>query len=150
MQNSGVFLSGSWYQLAARQASLQRVRKPWSILCPHEMIAAACRQSPKTAEMMALAFHEARAGVDPEVTLTRLEGWAAHEAIAAAVYLFARHPDDPRAGILEAANTPGDSDSLATLLGALVGARGGIASLPAEWVRDVERAEELSALALRV
>ncbi len=112
-----------------------------------EMVAAACRYSPKTAEMMALAMHEASTGVAPEVTLTRLEGWAAHEAIAAAVYLVARHPDDPRRAILEAANTPGDSDSLATLAGALVGARVGLSKLPPGWVGDVERSAELRALA---
>jgi ADP-ribosylglycohydrolase len=115
-----------------------------------EMIAAACRYSARTGEMMATAIEEARAGVGPEVTLERLEAWAAHEAIAAAVYLFTRHPDDPRAAILEGANTPGDSDSIATLAGAMVGARCGIGALPAEWVRDVERSQELAALAQRI
>lgn len=115
-----------------------------------EMVAAACRYSPKTAGMMARAIDEAWSGVGPETTLERLEGWAAHEAIAAAVYLFARHPDDPRAAILEGANTPGDSDSLATLAGALVGARVGVGALPGEWVRDLERVEELAQLALAI
>ena len=67
--------------------------------------------------MMATAIEEARTGIPPQQTLKRLQGWAAHEAIAAAVYLFTRHADDPRAAILEGANTPGDSDSLATLAG---------------------------------
>ncbi len=115
-----------------------------------EMVAAACRYSPKTAAMMARAIDEAESGIGPETTLERLEGWAAHEAIAAAVYLFARHPDDPRAAILEGANTPGDSDSLATLAGALVGARVGIAAFPPDWVRDVERSEALLALAAAI
>src|SRR5690606_22183692 len=94
-----------------------------------EMVAAACRYSPRTAAMMARAIDEAEGGVGPETTLARLEGWAAHEAIAAAVYLFVRHPDDPRAAILEGANTPGDSDSLATLAGALCGARAGLGAI---------------------
>ena len=100
--------------------------------------------------MMATAVEEARTGVGPDVTLQRLQGWAAHEAIAAAVYVFTRHPDDPRAAILEGANTPGDSDSIATLAGGLVGARCGVDALPAEWVRDVERSEELAELARQV
>jgi len=115
-----------------------------------EMVAAAARQSAKTAEMMHLAVDDARTGVEPEVTLDRLRGWAAHEAIAAAVYILARHPDDPRAAILEGANTPGDSDSLATLAGALVGARTGLAAIPENWVKDVERAEVLLQLAAAV
>lgn len=114
-----------------------------------EMIAAAARYSPRTAGMMAQALDEALDGTDPDVTLDRLRGWAAHEAIAAAVFLFVRFADDPRGAILQGANSSGDSDSLATLAGALVGARCGLEALPADWVRDVERSEELRALALR-
>ena len=112
------------------------------------MVAAARRHSAKTAEMMERAIHEAKLGVGPEVTLDRLRAWAAHEAIAAAVYLLARHPDETRAGILEGANTPGDSDSIATLAGALLGARNGIDSLPKDWLRDLERSAELETLAM--
>jgi ADP-ribosylglycohydrolase len=115
-----------------------------------EMVGAACRYSATTAAMMAAAIDEARAGVGPEVTLERLRAWAAHEAIAAAVYLLERHPEDARAAILEGANTPGDSDSIATLGGALVGARVGARGLPADWVRELERSDELLALALQV
>jgi ADP-ribosylglycohydrolase len=136
---------------AAMAVGVARVMRDEPVeLVLSEMVAAACRYSPKTAGMMARAIDEAWSGVGPETTLERLEGWAAHEAIAAAVYLFARHPDDPRAAILEGANTPGDSDSLATLAGALVGARVGIGAFPAEWVRDLERVDELAALALQI
>lgn len=103
--------------------------------------------SAPTAEMIARAVTEARDGTHPEVTLSRLEGWAAHEAIAAAAYVVARHPDDLRAALLEAANTPGDSDSIATLAGAILGARLGAGALPEAWIREVERTEELRALA---
>jgi len=96
---------------------------------------------------MAQSIEEALDGVGPEVTLDRNRGWAAHEAIAAAVYVLARHPTDAHAAILEGANTPGDSDSIATLAGSLVGARVGLQGLPAAWVRDVERADALTALA---
>ena len=111
------------------------------------MIEAAGRHDSGTSEMVARAYSEGGDGTAPEVTLDRLRGWAAHEAIAAAVYVAARHPRDPRAAILEGANTPGDSDSIATLAGALVGARTGLESLPPDWVRDVERSAELLGLA---
>jgi ADP-ribosylglycohydrolase len=107
------------------------------------MIQAARRYSPETADMIKRAVDEAGSGVEPKVTLQRLRGWAAHEAIAAGAYIFVRHADDPRTAILEGANTPGDSDSIATLAGALTAARCGVESLPAEWIRDVERSEEL-------
>ena len=114
------------------------------------MVAAACRHSARTAGKITRAIDEALRGIEPEVTLQRLLGWRGDEAIAAAVYTFIRHADDPTTAILEAANTPGDSDSLATLVGAMVGARGGVEALPEQWVRDVERSSELSALADRI
>lgn len=112
------------------------------------MVAVAGRYSAPTADMMTRAIEEASSGVGPDVTLDRNRGWAAHEAIAAAVYVFARHPDDPRAAILRGANTPGDSDSIATLAGALTGARCGHDSLPEAWRDGVERTAELRALAI--
>jgi ADP-ribosylglycohydrolase len=115
-----------------------------------EMLAAACRYSAPTAVMIAQAIDDGHAGAAPDDVLSRLQGWAAHEAIAAAVYVFVRHPDDPAAANLEGANTPGDSDSIATLAGALTGARCGVEALPPVWVRDVERSDELSKLAQQI
>lgn len=126
--------------------ALSLARKPDATVFT-AMIEAAGRHDSGTSEMIARAYAEAGDGTAPEVTLDRLRGWAAHEAIAAAVYVAARHPRDPRAAILEGANTPGDSDSIATLAGALVGARTGLDSWPSEWVRDVERSAELLGLA---
>ncbi|MCK6545233.1 ADP-ribosylglycohydrolase family protein [Myxococcota bacterium] len=114
-----------------------------------EMVRAAARYSEVTAEMISRAARDATAGVPPSTTLDRLRGWAAHEAIAAAVYVLLRHAEDPRAAILEGANTPGDSDSIASIAGALVGAHTGVAALPPSWVRDVERSDELATLARR-
>ncbi|MGE4067447.1 MAG: ADP-ribosylglycohydrolase family protein [Vicinamibacterales bacterium] len=111
------------------------------------MVSAAARHDDVTARMIRRAVGDAQAGTDPEEVLSRLEGWAAHEAIAAAAFVTARHPADPRAAILEGANTPGDSDSIATLAGALTGARAGLEAIPADWIRDLERNAELQALA---
>lgn len=111
------------------------------------MVESAARYSRPTSEMIRRAVDEAERGVEPAVTLDRLRAWAAHEAIAAGAYIFRRHPDDAAAAILEGANTPGDSDSIATLAGALVGARCGVDALPQAWIRDLERSDELSELA---
>lgn len=113
------------------------------------LVDSARRHDAGTADMIAAAAASGRAGERKESVLERLQGWAAHEAIAAATYVYVRHPDDFRAAVLEAANSPGDSDSIATLVGALVGARCGANAIPAEWRRDVERADALSALAAR-
>lgn len=112
-----------------------------------EMPDVAARHDPKTGAMIQQALIEAANGTPPTVTLQRLQGWAAHEAIAAGAYVVARHPGDIAAALLEAANTPGDSDSIATIAGALLGAAHGLESLPPGWVADLERNDELTALA---
>lgn len=71
------------------------------------------------------------------------EGWVAEEAVASALYCFWRHPEDYRAAVLEAVNTDGDSDSLATITGSIAGARLGLEGIPAEWVQGVERSDWL-------
>mgnify|MGYP003417677161 FL=1 len=63
------------------------------------------------------------------------------------MFVVARHERDLPGALLEGANAAGDSDSIATLAGALLGARLGIEALPAEWLRDVERSSELRTLA---
>lgn len=123
---------------------------------PPEIAAAAVEAArtydAKTAAMLEEAVDlagGAAGGDDPHEVLRRFQGWAAHEAMAAALYVFLRHADDPRAALLEGANADGDSDSIASLAGALAGARRGAHSLPVDWRRDVERQAELHALADR-
>ncbi len=111
------------------------------------MVDAAGRHDAGTASMAEKAVDEAAAGADPVEVLERLQGWAAHEAIAAAMFVIARHEHDLRGALLEGANADGDSDSIATLAGALLGARLGIEALSPNWVRDVERVDELRSLA---
>ena len=111
-----------------------------------KMCMSAHSYSVATAEMMREAYQDARSGIVPRITLDRLRGWAAHEAIAAAIYIIARHPRDLVTALLEAINTPGDSDSLGTLVGALLGAKLGSRALPNTWVQGLERHEELLAM----
>lgn len=119
-------------------------RAPADVLA--SMVEAAGRHDAGTARMAAQAVADAHAGAEPEAVLGRLQGWAAHEAIAAAMYVAARHERDLPGALLEGANAHGDSDSIATLAGALLGARLGLEAVPPHWVRDVERSEELLAL----
>lgn len=78
------------------------------------------------------------------------EGWVAEEAVAAALWCVWRHPDDFRAAVLRAANTDGDSDSVACIAGGIAGARLGLEAIPAEWVRDVEDAAYLQDVGRRL
>ncbi len=114
------------------------------------MTEAAGRWDSTTAGMLAEAANLVHQGEAPDGVLTHWQGWAAHEAIAAAAYVFLRNATNTPAGILEGANSEGDSDSIATLAGALLGASNGVESLPAEWVAEVERGGELGDLADQV
>lgn len=78
------------------------------------------------------------------------EGWVAEEAVAAALYCVWRSPDDYRAAVLLAANTDGDSDSLACIAGGISGARLGVEAIPAGWVDGVEDSQRLQEVAARL
>lgn len=60
------------------------------------------------------------------------------EAVAAALYCFATHPNDFSAAVLTAVNAGGDADTVAAMTGALVGTRGGGPALPPELVDGLE------------
>jgi len=47
---------------------------------------------------------------------------------------FLRHPVDFRAGVLEAVNAGGDTDSNASIVGSLIGMNVGVEGIPPEWV----------------
>ncbi|WP_433531841.1 ADP-ribosylglycohydrolase family protein [Micromonospora sp. CA-263727] len=74
-------------------------------------------------------------------------GWIAEEALATALYCAVRHADDPVGALARGARTAGDSDSIAALAGAFVGAAQGMAAWPAEWAGRIEYADQLAALA---
>lgn len=89
----------------------------------------------------------------PEVALSRAglgEGWVAEEAVASALYCLWREPDDYRRAVLLAANTTGDSDSIACIAGGVAGALHGAATIPAAWRERVEHAAALRELAGRL
>jgi ADP-ribosylglycohydrolase len=71
------------------------------------------------------------------------EGWIAEEALATAVYCVLRHPDDPVAAIGRAAASNGDSDSIACLAGAFLGAAYGLGAWPSEWAGRIEYSADL-------
>lgn len=64
--------------------------------------------------------------------------WTGDEAVASALYCFCRSPRDYRDTVVTAANTIGDSDSIACIAGAISGAYNGLGAIPAHWCRDVE------------
>ena len=88
---------------------------------------------------------------DEEKALSFLgEGWVGEEAVALALYCFLRYPDSYEKCVLRAANTNGDSDSIACIAGAISGAYLGVNAIPANWVERIERSEYLIDLSDRL
>ncbi|WP_026184745.1 ADP-ribosylglycohydrolase family protein [Salinispora vitiensis] len=71
-------------------------------------------------------------------------GWIAEEALATALFCAIRHADDPVSALARAATTSGDSDSIAGLTGAFLGAAHGMATWPEPWRDQIEYADELA------
>ncbi|MEU7585274.1 ADP-ribosylglycohydrolase family protein [Micromonospora sp. NPDC049230] len=74
------------------------------------------------------------------------EGWVAEEALTTALLCAIRHADDPVAALARGATTAGDSDSIAALAGAFVGAAVGMAAWPTGWINRIEYADQLTTL----
>lgn len=60
-------------------------------------------------------------------------GFVALDTAAFAIGVFLRHPDDFRAAVSEAVNAGGDTDTNASIVGALVGANVGASGIPEQW-----------------
>lgn len=78
------------------------------------------------------------------------ESWIAEEAVASALYCYWRSPEDFAQVILTAANTDGDSDSIACIAGGIAGAALGVDAIPPAWLETLEDADELRALAMEL
>jgi ADP-ribosylglycohydrolase len=78
------------------------------------------------------------------------QGWTGEEAVALALYCVLRYPDDYVACVHRAANTNGDSDSIACIAGGLMGARLGLDAIPQDWRLRCENTSGISDLAQRL
>ncbi|MBT4855663.1 ADP-ribosylglycohydrolase family protein [bacterium] len=114
------------------------------------MVITARKHDSQTADLIEWAREQAFNKVDSAIVFDRLRSWTAHEAIAAAAYIFAVSSDDIVKAIRLGVNTPGDSDSIAAMAGALVGARCGIEAIPNDWIKTVEQSQELQDLAKKI
>jgi ADP-ribosylglycohydrolase len=73
-------------------------------------------------------------------------GWVAEEALAAAVHTLVTFPGEPTDALRRAAFTDGDSDSIASITGALAGAAYGRSAFPSHWIENLEYRHELEGL----
>ncbi len=88
---------------------------------------------------------------DEEAALDHIgQGWVAEEAVALALYCVLRYPDDYVAAVRRAANSNGDSDSIACIAGGILGARLGLDAIPPGWRERCADAAYLRDLAERL
>lgn len=87
------------------------------------------------AEEGALAIAKAVAELPAPAGTTNgpVSGYIVH-TVEAALALTARHPDDLRAAVIETVALGGDTDTVAAIVGGLVGARVGRDGIPTDWL----------------
>jgi MFS family permease len=64
--------------------------------------------------------------------------------------LIDQAPDDPTSALRRAAFTDGDSDSIASITGALAGAAYGLSAFPSHWIGNLEYRRPLENLAIKL
>jgi ADP-ribosylglycohydrolase len=125
-----------------------------------EMMQAAAHYDMRTADMINQAIEYARKNYHADTieelfelskpVFARFRGWAAHEAIAAATYIFLVCSEDIQDAIFLGIHTPGDCDSIASMAAALVGAYGGMKHVPKDWITQVEDGTYISRLSVQM
>ncbi|MBV9471082.1 MAG: ADP-ribosylglycohydrolase family protein [Abitibacteriaceae bacterium] len=65
-----------------------------------------------------------------------VSGYVNH-TVPVALYAWLRHGNDYRAAVLDIVRCGGDTDSTAAIVGGIIGAAGGKASIPAEWLQSL-------------
>ncbi len=86
----------------------------------------------------------------PEVVFWLGNGVEAFNSVPAAIYCFLRHPFSFKEAIVEAVSLGGDTDTIASMTGALSGAWLGMESIPSEWVNKLENKDYIRDLALKL
>ncbi|WP_194893443.1 ADP-ribosylglycohydrolase family protein [Catenulispora pinisilvae] len=109
---------------------------------PEEFIEYGWDECAAVLDRLAEAAKQPDPAADP--CLATGEGWIAEEALATALLCFLMYPDEPVRALGRAAATGGDSDSIAALAGAFLGARHGIEAFPADWPERIEYRDRLA------
>ena len=75
------------------------------------------------------------------------EGWVAEEALAIGIYCALHHQWDFEAGVLEAVNITGDSDSTGSIAGNILGILNGENGIPEKWRKNLREYRIVSRIA---
>jgi ADP-ribosylglycohydrolase len=118
----------------------------------HEVVTVTKGISQEFNESIQIATELVARGAPAKVALTAKflgEGWLGYEAVASALFCCMTCPDF-KSAVRMGATTNGDSDSIACIAGAWMGAKVGLDGIPKDWVANVEDSEKLIDLADRL
>jgi ADP-ribosylglycohydrolase len=90
------------------------------------------------------SYEISHSGMAEEDALKKLgQGWYADETFALAYFCTLRYPNDYKKAVQTAVNITGDSDSVGSVAGGILGARLGIEALPVSWIEALKEKEKL-------
>lgn len=90
------------------------------------------------------SYRTAYSDIGDEEGLKKLgQGWYADETFALAYFCILRYPNDYKKAVQTAVNITGDSDSVASVAGGILGARLGIKAIPVSWIEALKEKETL-------
>jgi ADP-ribosylglycohydrolase len=90
------------------------------------------------------SYEKAYSGMEDEDALKELgQGWYADETFALAYFCILRYPEDYRKAVQTAVNITGDSDSVASVAGGILGAKLGIDVVPISWIEALNEKKKL-------
>jgi len=98
-------------------------------------------------EALKASYELAHSNLSDEEALQKIgQGWYADETFALAYFCILRYPNDYKKAIQTAVNITGDSDSVGSVAGGILGARLGIEAVPASWVEALKEKEKLEGM----
>lgn len=87
-----------------------------------------------------LAWSLLRADIDDSIAIEQIgNGVRSSESVVLALFLASRYLDDVETALIKAVHCGGDTDTIAAMVGALVGARNGDRFFPDRWHKGLER-----------
>lgn len=90
------------------------------------------------------SYEIAHSGMIDEEAMKELGlGWYADETFALAYFCILRYPNDYKKAVQTAVNITGDSDSVGSIAGGILGAKLGIEAIPVSWIEALVEKEKL-------
>lgn len=94
------------------------------------------------------SYEVAHSGMADEDAMKELgQGWYADETFALAYFCTLRYPNDYKKAVQTAVNITGDSDSVGSVAGGILGAKLGIEAIPVPWIEALKDKEILKEIA---